>query len=641
MKFVRKINPSQIRNPRAATVTNVGSPSLRWRGASPNTWDAGTAIRNALYANVYVYACARARAQDLSSLPLRVGADPEKPKDFDPKHPLARLLGPAPGGPTMNISARRLIAWSLIQYDICGRMVWEIADPVRTRADGVPIELWPVPASRITPIESDGGAQWFRGFEYEDKKGNRRNLPANRVMYHWRPGHEDFREPESLIQASGLNISIAIMQDRYDHAFLINDARPAAVVVHEEFQIKKERDSFRRQFLDTHRGVDNAGKVAFVEATRDGATPKESLLIQTLGLSQKDAEFIERTENQIRAICVSFATPLSRLADSSRRTFANAERETMNYWRNAIKPAGVEFAEGINVQVMPLLGDSSNVCWFDTTGIPELEPPKRFAVTDIPKLLEFEVITRNEARTAIELKGIGKEGDIFGTFEDPPEQQSTKEPAPVANPQKDPTMPSRSLVGVQTRSMADAAPVAIAELTHLWATAVNATQQAQTRAILRRLEGKRGRQAKRGEDLSTVHDRTYWYNTAYEQYTSLLRSVYIAATVATLGAGDRVPYGGQSTEASAWLARHAGVLAARFVDDVQSVLRQATPDNAEGLLDALAIEVRHEDIEHLYRSALTTCRVGGVVVSAETAANAVVMLARGDISLDEAMAVLA
>lgn len=620
-----------VRDPRAATITSlVGGPS---RFASrTDMWNAESGVVEAYYANIYVYACARARAQDLSSLPIRVGADPDKPKDFDPKHPIAKLLGPAPGGPTMNISARRLIAWSLTQYDITGRMVWEVAPPVSTRQDKVPFELWPIPAQFITPIESLGGAEWFSSFEYVNKAHIRRQLPTDSVIYHWRPHQSDWRKAESLLEAARLNVSIAVMQDRYDYAFIVNDARPAAVVVHEEFQQKRERDAFRRQFLESHRGPDNAGKVAFVEATRDGAMPKDSLLIQTLGLSQRDAEFINRMENQIRAICVAFDTPLSRLADSSRRTYSNAEVEGKHYWRTAVYPAGVEFCEAMNIQLMPRLNDGSNVCWFDTTGVPELEPARRFAVSDIPDLIKAGVINRNESRTSIELAEI--DDPTFNEFDALPAA-----PDQLALP------PARGLKLVQGgatgfRSPENAVAAVIPGLVTLWTSSIRSLQASQNKAILKRAEGKRGRQAASAEDLTGLHDRTYWYNQAYDRFIDYFRSVYLTGTAITVAVGEVCQYDGETPEATAWVARHAGREAARTVDDVQSILRCSDIDGLETVLASGVYAASYSDVEHAIRSAIITCRVGSSVINAQVAADTVIMLSRGDINLQEAMACL-
>lgn len=557
---------SEVRDPRAATLAPVSGGRFR---RQPR-WNAAQAFEQTLYQNIYVYACARARAQDLSSLSIRVGADPEKPRDFDKNHPLAKLLGPAPGGPTTNLSARRLISWISMGFDVTGRFALEIAPPGGPRRDGVPFELWPLVSSRLWPISSTSGQEWFSGYEYE-VNNVRKPLSKDQVLYYWRPKQDDFREPESLLEAANLNVSIAVMQDRYDHAFLINDARPAAVVVHETFARKAERNSFRRQFLQTHRGPDNAGKVAFVETSEDGASPKDSLFIQQLGLSQRDAEFIERYENQIRAICVSMATPLSRLADSSRRTYANAERETKNYWRNAIAPQALEVAEAFNITLMPLLNDANNVCWFDTTGIPELEPPRRYAVGDIPELISARVITRNEARTGLELPEVDG-GDDWDPEEDapapPPERSAPTPLAPVVTRDPAPLLAAISSHGqIREAALADR----------------------QMAAIQNRATSKRGRQAaNRDATAADLFDRAFWFEQAEAEYRSLAAMV-AAVHFAYRDAEEHLV----SESVRSWCTMWGARLADYWVKDWMDALQVPVDDDfSDVTVDVGSIHVR-------------------------------------------------
>lgn len=614
--FLRRVpTEGEIRDPRAATRTSISGPM--WMHRMP-TYDAAGAVDEALYANIYVYACARARAEDLASLPIRVGADPAKPKDFDPKHPIAKLLGPAPGRATLSLSARRLIAWSSIQYDITGRFSWEIAPPMADRRDNVPFELWPLPSSKLTPIVSDRPGEWFSKFEYTMDRGRPVTLSADQVMHAWRPAADNFRNAESLLAAARLNVSIATMQDRYDHAFLQNDARPAAVVVHEEFAKTTERDGFRRQFLATHRGPDNAGKVAFVEASPHGAEPKNALLVQTLGLSQRDAEFIERYENQIRAICVAFATPLSRLADSSRRTYANAERETLNYWRNAIKPQTTEFAEAITPELMSLIDDDKNVLWFDTTAVPELEPPMRWAVGDIPGLIKSKVITRNEARTSVYLAEV----DGLDEFEEEPEP-----PVPaMIGPNQQPALPPGPPVDDDERSFGSLSAAAIAAS---WSDVLGRLTDRQIDGLQVRASGKRGRQARtQGQSLVTLHNEAFWQPHIEETWTLLLDQVYSAVVSAR---PDEVRYVYGSREHHAWSARMATALGARYTEKFQRALAHCTFDD----ISIAPPSVRVEDVRSLWANAQAVAY--GQQVSLEAAEDVLTRFAAGQIDLGAAL----
>lgn len=402
--------PAEVRDPSAATTP------IRYQGLDTRMvpeWDAENAIRWGYLANVFVYACIRAIATDLSSLAFRVGADPDKPADYDPKHPLAKLLGPAPGGPNPTVSARRLWAWTVANRIVAGRHAWEL-ETTGAGGKGDIVGIWPLVTSMLDAIPSRSGTRYFDRFEYGRPEAKKR-LRAEQVFYAWRPSLSDWRQPESELQAARLDISVAVMQDRYDHAFLRNDARPAAVIVHEAFAETAERDAFRQQFLAEHRGPDNAGRPAFVEASEDGAEVTKAIAVQVLGLSQTDAKFIERYEAKVRGICVGIGVPLSRLMDASKRTFSNADRETVNYWHSTVLNLALDLADDVNVQLAPRFGD--NVGWFDTSKVPALQAPSRFTPISVGEAYEARIATLNEARREVGLSEVDGGDEFAGDAE--------------------------------------------------------------------------------------------------------------------------------------------------------------------------------------------------------------------------------
>ena len=396
--------PAETRDPRAATIntrwTAPGAPMIP-------EWDAETAIRFAYVANVYVWRCVQVRANAVAGLPFRAGLDPSSPADVDPNAPLARLLGPPPGGPSRTVSARRLWAWTVAQRLTTGRFGWELENP--SPSSNKVVGLWPLAAHLLEPIPSQGGSRYFDGFYFGRKLrdgGSRRILTPDQVLYDWIPGQLDFREPESPLQAARLDISVAVMQDRYDHAFLRNDARPAAIMVHEEFAELDEREAFRQQFDATHRGPDNAGKMAFVEATAGNADINRTFHIETLGLSQRDGEFIARYEQKIRAICLALGTPLSILGDASGRTYSNAGAEWRNWWETTMLPDLADLQDAINMQLAPRLG--SEVGWFDLSEVAALKSESRIVALGAAgiQLVANGMLSVNEWRAEYDLPSL-------------------------------------------------------------------------------------------------------------------------------------------------------------------------------------------------------------------------------------------
>ncbi len=605
--------------------------------AGGGRWSAAEATAEAYYANVIVYGCVKAIATDLGGRPFRVGADPDKPNDFDPKHPLAQRLGPAPGGPNPHTSPRRLWRWAVAQRLITGAYAWEIAPSDLT--------FWPLLTRYLKPIESDGRAPsrgYFSGYEYHPEGGDKVNLSADRVFYDWEPSQDDWRKPESPLQAARLDVSVAVMQDRYDFAFLKNDARPAALVVHEAFANDIDKRKFRRQWLDTHRGPENAGKVHFLETSPHGATPKDSLAIQVLGLSQKDAEFIRRYESKIRAITVAFGVPMSRLGDASERTFSNADRETFNYWLDTVQPMGSDFADAVNMRLMPLFDSSGNVGFFDWSGVPDLEPLRRFAVGDVPNLVNSGIITLNEGREALDLSPVDG-GDELDDGPDPIVTPPEPEDEPADDDENDDDEPAapitesalsdalKPIQGALTALRRDVASLVVGDTpegddaeaairaakerrARIWRSVDRQAVRLerifkrqmeqyfadQRKSIVNRLEGKRGRQMLRApEDGLTpdaVMDVEYWR----ANLSRIAQALYSAVTSQSFTAAEAfldVAFDLDAPFAQAFILDRANNLAGQVTSTTYDAIKQAL---AEGAVNGESIPDLAKRIDGLF-----------------------------------------
>lgn len=382
-------------------------------------WDAANAIRWGYMANTFVYRCVDVIASAVAGLPIRCTplAAERDPATHDPRNPLARLLSKPPGGPNPNTSARQLVRWSMAQYLVAGRMAWELDRPQGAVGDDwQPVGLYPLAAPLVNPEPTSGGVALWSGF-----RAGRPDKPVHlrpaQVFYHWKPSANDYRQAESVLQAARLDVSVAVMQDRYDHAFLRNDARPAAVVVHEAFAEDDRRDAWRREFLSDHAGPDQAGKVAFVETSSDGAPVAGALHIETLGISQKDAQFVQRYEAKVRAICVAFGVPLTMLGDASGRTFANASEEHAVFWEARLSDIA-DLEDALNLQLAPRFGGTHEV-WFDTSGIAALKAQTDPVTAQVgaPALVQAQIITVNEARADYALPPV-PDGDRMMTAEE-------------------------------------------------------------------------------------------------------------------------------------------------------------------------------------------------------------------------------
>ncbi|HEY1119911.1 MAG TPA: phage portal protein [Acidimicrobiales bacterium] len=622
--ITRTATPVERRDPTAAT------RSMYYLGQGqplPVGWNAQRAIDFQYYANVIVWRCVQIIARTVSSLPFRAGpATPERSgmtAPHRPDAPLARLLGPPPGGPAPKLSARRLWAWTIAQRIVTGRHAWEIE--LADGKDSTPVAFWPLVSALLKAYPSEAGVEWFRAFEYGLTPDKAKRLRPDQVFYGWDPSLNDFRQPESALQAAKLPVELARMMDTYNVAFLRNDARPAALVVTEAFGTDEEYQAFRRDLNDNYAGAHNAGKAMVVEATGGEKGVTGAIDVKVLGLSQKDALFLEQHRAALEQVAIALGVPWS-LLDASGRTFDNASEEGQNFWRNTIAPLCETLADEVNLDLAPRLGP--DVGWFDLSGIPALQtrPDPITAAVGAPAMVQAQLMTVNEGRADYGLPPV-PDGDRFmsadeiallrgntmqvATVRDAPQvEERAAVPSPPVPPSdvRAPGGEDRSAdpeaVEARRAKLWATADATVRTIEGRWEKALRRLFARQEKATLARLEGKRGRQATRAAepDPSQVFDPNFWQS----ETSDLVEDLYSLATAA--GAARVTDLFGVAFDLDAeWAQEFITTRANQLAGQVTDTTRQAIVDAlAAGAAEGESIPEIAARVRHVFEVATTS-----------------------------------
>lgn len=692
----RAQNRREVRDPSAATInTAVTSPG----NGQVSEWDAEQAIKIGFYGNVFTYRCVQVIAQAVAALPFRAGSDPDTPGKYDPKAPLARLLGPMPGSPNPEMTARTLWANAVANYLVTGAFAWEF--DYGTAKTSTPVGLWPLPVAKVHPVSTTGGAAYFSGYQFTPATGGKKTLKAENVLYAWRPSLHDVRQPESALKAAGLNISVAMMLDQYNVAFLRNNAMPAAAVVTAAFERSEDKEAFQRQFAGRHQGPGNAGRVAFLEADAEGEGGVSGMLdIKTLGLSQRDAQAIQQYQAQIQAICVGLGVPLSLLGDASGRTFDNAGQEVENFWTGTMLPLLAEIQDHINLRLAPRLG--TEVGWFDLSKVKALQPSRNitavpitdlvaanlasneearefaglvgpapaapavqdavnspFSSVGLPALIEAGVITEDDARTMLGLPGAAPGKPALPAPADPAAVDPTSGTASApegqvrhAGPDHTHTVGGHGPAATISEAIeVQARKIGLIRDAHLTILTRSMTHQAQylltrqAKSVAARLEGKRGRTLieKRDADAAGIYDPTFWVEEVRQWAEAMCESAVALAASTVDGFDPDAP------QISTFVATRSKALAKALTEEIHtSVVRAAhTEGEHEAAIEAInavmadfasvrAIEVAQSEAVLSYDQALDA--VGGI--DADTVADLLTKVAAGQIDANQALVAL-
>jgi len=601
----RLILPTGVRDPSGAT------RQLYYTGpgqAMPFEWNADQAFRLGYLANVIAYRCVQIIANAIAAVPIVVGRDRRRSADTNPNAPLARLLGPPPGGPAPKLSARKLIRWTIAQQLVTGRRAWEI-ETDDGREDGAIVALWPLVAARLDTEASEGGIEWFKVFTYG--RGDKPvKLPPGRVFYGWDPGGLDFRQAESPLMACRFDLSLAIAADRYSVAFLRNNATPATVVTTTQFPDEEHRRRFRQQWSAEFQGPDNAGRTHFHEVGDDGDGPvSETIDVKVLGLSAKDARLVELRRDAMAEVAMALGVPWSKL-DASGRTFDNAEVEDRTFWEERLLPLMEDFTDDVNMQLAPRLG--GEVCWFDLSVVRALKGKPRFATIDTTAMLTLGVVMPNEVREDLMLEPMDGGDEPLEAPQAPPVA-----PVPAVMPHDAIDMPVEPPVAMQAPEREDraadpatiearrakiwrASDAVVRTLEGRWERAFRRLFERQVVASLARLKGKRGRQMLEERapadplDPAAIFDPAFWADETRQLVADLFEEV------ATAGLNRLSSVFGVAFDVSdPWVQTFIDARANQLAGPVTDTTYQAIRDTlVEGVtvgedVDALADRIRH------------------------------------------------
>jgi hypothetical protein len=110
--------------------------------------------------------------------------------------------------------------------------------------------------------------------------------------------------------------------EEFQARFFSNDATPPIALVHPKTLTDQAARRMKQSWQEAQAGLPNAHKVAVLE---------EGLTVQTIGLSNRDAQFLELRKYQVTEIARMFGVPLHMLADLDRATFSNIEQQSLEF----------------------------------------------------------------------------------------------------------------------------------------------------------------------------------------------------------------------------------------------------------------------------------------------------------------------
>lgn len=385
-----------------------------------------------------VYACVRILSETMASLPIvlyRKRADGGKDRVTD--HWLHTLLCRRPNRYQNPFEWREMLQGHLA-------LRGNAYNQIITNPRGEIMELIPIHPDRVRMELLRSGE--FR-YRVTDRFGEELVLPRGDV-WHLKGLSSDGLMGMSPIELARESLGMALAAQDYGARFFANDAKPTGgwIEFPGSFKDAEAKKVFRESYQAAQSGA-NRGKVLVLE---------NGMKFHEVGVTNKDAQFLELRKFQITDIARLFRVPPHMIADLDRATFSNIEQQSLEFVMHTMTPWAERWEASIGAEL--LLDVDELEVEFDFANLMRGDAASRSAYYQSG--IQNGWLTRNEARVAENLNPLDGLDEPLRPLN--MVEEADAESAEMSDETSDPTTetPSPAQDGARTRLQAVVASAA-------------------------------------------------------------------------------------------------------------------------------------------------------------------------------------
>ena len=233
--------------------------------------------------------------------------------------------------------------------ELTGEAYWVIV-----RGMGIPLEMWPVKPSRMTP--NPHPTEYLIGWIYTAPDGQKIPLGIDEVIQLRKPDPDNSYRGMSPVQALLRDIESSRHAAEYTRNFFVNGAMPGGLI---EFPVALDDpayERFRDRWAEQHQGVRNAHRVALIEHGGKWIDRK---------FTMADMQLSELRKLSSEAIREAYGFPKAMLGTVDDVNRANAEAGAAMYKEELIVPRSDRIKGALNHRLLPMFGDTAIDLEFD------------------------------------------------------------------------------------------------------------------------------------------------------------------------------------------------------------------------------------------------------------------------------------
>jgi HK97 family phage portal protein len=348
----------------------ISDGESRWWGNS-STWNssgtlAGEDVSEAnLLTSSTCFACTKALAETTAGLPAAIMRRANDRKESYPQSPAWDLLVNQPNHEMDSFTFMELLVARVVNS---GNFFAEI----QRDASDMPIALWPIHPSRVTPMrDANGDLYWQVAHDY--KGAPEFEDPT------WRKKHLTFLSPHHMLNVVGFGstngiispgilpgaqeIGIDFATRRYGADFFKSGAKPAGFVEHPGYiSDETKRANFRTDLNRVHNE-----KAHQIGVLWDDAKYKQ------IGIAPEQAQFLQTRRYTAHRICSMYGVPPAIVGDYQDNKFATADAMLRSFVMVTLRNLVVRVEKSLNRQILNVKSDSGKLKEaFDTPLIYEI-----------------------------------------------------------------------------------------------------------------------------------------------------------------------------------------------------------------------------------------------------------------------------
>lgn len=266
--------------------------------------------------HVNVFACVRAIAETMSSLPFPVYSRlPNGGKQRLRDHGAYQILNVTSDGEIDSMQWREALAAHALTW---GNGYSEI----EFSRGGDPLKTHLIPPNKVEPERTKTGEIKYK------VEGSEVRIPSWKMIHVSGMGFDGVKG-YSPIKIGKEAIRLSISTELFGNSWFDNGSRGQGVIKHPETLSADTQAKLRKQIEKVHRGPRNSHKWIILE---------EGMNMESLGTPPEDAQFLGTRLFQLQEICRLYRISPVVVQDLSRSTFSNNEQEMISFVVHTLRP---------------------------------------------------------------------------------------------------------------------------------------------------------------------------------------------------------------------------------------------------------------------------------------------------------------